>query len=34
MDTYFRYGEKEIEHLKRADKRLAKVVEQIGIIKK
>jgi DNA-3-methyladenine glycosylase II len=34
MDTYFQYGEKEIEHLKRADKRLAIVVEQIGMIKR
>ena len=34
MDTYFQYGEKEIEHLKRADKRLATVIDQIGMIKR
>lgn len=34
MDAYFQYGEKEIEHLKSVDKRLATVIEQIGMIKR
>jgi DNA-3-methyladenine glycosylase II len=34
MAEYFQYGEKEIEHLKRADKRLAAVIDQIGIIER
>jgi DNA-3-methyladenine glycosylase II len=32
MMAYFQYGEKEIEHLKRVDKRLAAVIDQIGMI--
>jgi 3-methyladenine DNA glycosylase/8-oxoguanine DNA glycosylase len=34
MITHFQYGEKEIEHLKRADKRLAVVIDQIGMIER
>ena len=34
MDAYFQYGEKEIEHLKRVDRRLATVIEQIGMVKR
>jgi len=34
MTVYFRYGEKEIEHLKKADKKLAAVIEQIGVIER
>ena len=31
---YFEYGEKEILYLKSKDKRLAKVIEKIGLIKR
>ena len=31
---YFQYGEKEIEYLKKKDKRLAAVIDQIGMIKR
>ncbi len=34
MANYFRYGEKEIEHLKRADKRLAAVIDKVGPVKR
>ena len=34
MTVYFRYGEKEIEHLKRVDKKLAVVIDQIGMIER
>ena len=34
MAVYFQYGEKEIEHLKRVDKRLAAVIDQIGMIER
>ena len=34
MITYFQYGEKEIEHLKRADKRLAAVIDHVGMIER
>lgn len=34
MTEYFRYGTKEIEHLKRADKKLAPVIDRIGMIKR
>ena len=34
MSEYFQYGEKEIEFLKKADKKLAAVIEHIGIIKR
>jgi DNA-3-methyladenine glycosylase II len=34
MVTHFQYGEKEIEHLKRVDKKLAVVIDQIGMIKR
>jgi DNA-3-methyladenine glycosylase II len=32
--NFFQYGEKEIEYLKKADKRLCKVIEQVGFIEK
>lgn len=31
---YFKYGAKEIEHLKKRDKKLAKIIEKRGIIKR
>ena len=34
MVAHFQYGEKEIEHLKRADKKLAVVIDQIGMIER
>jgi len=34
MANYFQYGEKEIGHLKKVDKRLAAVIDQIGQIKR
>lgn len=34
MTIYFQYGEKEIEHLKKADKRLAEVIDQVGMIER
>ena len=34
MATHFQYGEKEIEHLKRVDKKLAVVIDQIGMIER
>ena len=34
MAVYFQYGEKEITHLKKADKRLAAVIEQVGKIER
>ena len=34
MPNYFQYGEKEIEHLKKADKELASVIEKVGIIQR
>ncbi|MDR1119975.1 MAG: DNA-3-methyladenine glycosylase 2 family protein [Dysgonamonadaceae bacterium] len=34
MTDYFKYGKKEIEQLKRADKRLAAVIERIGMIER
>lgn len=34
MEVYFQYGETEIEHLKKTDKRLAEVIEKVGIIKR
>jgi DNA-3-methyladenine glycosylase II len=34
MADYFRYGEKEVEHLKKADKSLAAVIDRIGIIER
>jgi DNA-3-methyladenine glycosylase II len=34
MADYFQYSEKEIEHLKKADKKLAAVIEQIGVIER
>ncbi|MDR2039359.1 MAG: DNA-3-methyladenine glycosylase 2 family protein [Bacteroidales bacterium] len=34
MADYFLYGEKEIEHLKKTDKKLAAVIEQVGMIER
>lgn len=34
MEVYFQYGETEIEYLKKADKRLAEVIEKVGIVKR
>lgn len=34
MKQYFEYGEKELEFLKKKDKRLAAVIEQVGLIKR
>jgi len=34
MANYFQYGEKEIGHLKKVDKRLAAVIDQIGQIER
>lgn len=34
MEVYFQYGEKEIEHLKKADKKLAEVIEKVGTVKR
>ncbi|MDR1339693.1 MAG: DNA-3-methyladenine glycosylase 2 family protein, partial [Prevotellaceae bacterium] len=34
MTDYFKYGTKEIEYLKRADKSLAAVIERIGMIER
>ncbi len=34
MSQHFQYGEKEIEHLKKADKKLAEAIEKVGVIKR
>ncbi len=34
MADYFQYGEKEIEYLKRVDKRLAAVIDQVGMLER
>lgn len=34
MTVYFQYGEKEIEHLKKADKKLAAVIDRVGLIER
>lgn len=34
MDDYFQYGAKEIEYLKKKDKKLAAVIDRIGMIKR
>jgi DNA-3-methyladenine glycosylase II len=34
MVTHFQYGEKEVEYLKRADKKLAVVIDQTGMIER
>lgn len=34
MIEYFQYGDKEIEYLKKKDKKLAKAMDQIGLIKR
>ena len=34
MNDHFRYGDTELSHLKKADKRLGEVIERIGIIRR
>ena len=34
MTIYFQYGEKEVKHLKKVDKTLAKIIDQIGMIRR
>jgi len=34
MPVYFQYGEKEIAYLKQKDKKLAAVIDRIGMIKR
>jgi DNA-3-methyladenine glycosylase II len=34
MAVYFQYGEKEIEHLRKKDKKLAEVIDRIGMIER
>lgn len=34
MMEYFSYGAKEIEHLKKADKQLAQIIDQVGMIQR
>ena len=34
MNIYFQYGEKEVEHLKKVDKKLAAIIDQIGMIER
>jgi len=34
METYFQYGKKEIEYLKKRDKRLAEIIDKVGIVKR
>lgn len=34
MTGYFQYGEKQIEYLKKTDKRLAAIIDQVGMIKR
>jgi DNA-3-methyladenine glycosylase II len=34
MGVYFQYGEKEIEYLKKADKKLVEVIDQVGMIER
>ncbi len=34
MAGYFQYGEKELEHLRKADKRLAAVIDRVGMIER
>ena len=34
MTDYFQYGEKEVEHLKRVDTRLAAIIDQVGMIER
>ena len=34
MTTYFQYNKKELEHLKKADKKLAAVIDQVGMIER
>ncbi|NLA24817.1 MAG: DNA-3-methyladenine glycosylase 2 family protein, partial [Bacteroidales bacterium] len=34
MSNYFKYGEKEIAHLKKADRKLGKAIDTIGKIER
>lgn len=34
MEQYFQYGEKEIAYLKGKDKRLADIIDKIGLVKR
>lgn len=34
MEQYFQYGEKEIAYLKGKDKRLADMIDKIGLVKR
>ena len=34
MDVYFQYGEQEIEYLKKKDKKLAGIIDQVGLIER
>ncbi len=34
MTVYFKYGEKEIGHLKKVDKRLAAVIDRVGVVER
>ena len=34
MAIYFQYGEKEVEHLKKVDKKLATIIDQVGMIER
>ena len=34
MSVYFQYGKKEVEHLKRVDKKLAAIIDQVGMIER
>lgn len=34
MATHFQYGEKEIEHLRKVDKRFTAVIDQVGMIER
>ncbi len=34
MEEFFQYGEKEISYLKRKDKRLAEVIDKVGMVKR
>lgn len=34
MEDFFQYGEKEISYLKRKDKRLAEVIDKVGMVKR
>ena len=34
MEKYFQYGEKELSYLKSKDKRLAEVIDKVGMVKR